>query len=283
MVVGEPQILGQLKDQYAAAAAIGAVGPGPASLFHKSFAVAKRVRTETGIAEQGRCRSARRRSTWRARSSTGSTTSAPLLARRRRDGRAARHGSCSRRASARSWSRNRTLDRAVAAGARASAASPVPFERARPLPAARRRGASRAASGDEFLLRPQTVARGAARAPPTARCSSSTSACRATSTRRSTRSTTSTSTTSTTSRAWSRTIADERGARGGRGRGDRRGRGRAFWRWFAACDVVPDDRRAARRARERSAAASSNVPWRRSVLATPVSRRRIERADAAPS
>ncbi|MGH7893332.1 MAG: glutamyl-tRNA reductase [Candidatus Binatia bacterium] len=50
MVVGEPQILGQLKDQYALAAAIGASGRVLHRCFHKSFSVAKRVRSETGIA-----------------------------------------------------------------------------------------------------------------------------------------------------------------------------------------------------------------------------------------
>ncbi len=50
MVVGEPQILGQLKDQYAVAAAVGASGRILHRCFHKSFSVAKRVRTETGIA-----------------------------------------------------------------------------------------------------------------------------------------------------------------------------------------------------------------------------------------
>jgi glutamyl-tRNA reductase len=52
MVVGEPQILGQLKEQYAAAAAIGASGRVLHRCFHKSFSVAKRVRSETGIAEK---------------------------------------------------------------------------------------------------------------------------------------------------------------------------------------------------------------------------------------
>lgn len=52
MVVGEPQILGQLKEQYAAAAAMGAAGRVLHRCFHKSFAVAKRVRTETGIAQK---------------------------------------------------------------------------------------------------------------------------------------------------------------------------------------------------------------------------------------
>ncbi|HYV56438.1 MAG TPA: glutamyl-tRNA reductase, partial [Candidatus Nitrosopolaris sp.] len=52
MVVGEPQILGQLKQQYAAAAEVGASGRVLHRCFHKSFSVAKRVRSETGIAEK---------------------------------------------------------------------------------------------------------------------------------------------------------------------------------------------------------------------------------------
>ncbi len=50
MVVGEPQILGQLKDQYAIAASVGASGRVLHRCFHRSFSVAKRVRSETGIA-----------------------------------------------------------------------------------------------------------------------------------------------------------------------------------------------------------------------------------------
>jgi len=50
MVVGEPQILGQLKDYYLAARDAGTVGSVLHRLFHRSFSVAKRVRTETGIA-----------------------------------------------------------------------------------------------------------------------------------------------------------------------------------------------------------------------------------------
>ncbi len=52
MVVGEPQILGQMKEQYAVAAALGASGRVLHRCFHKSFSVAKRVRSETGIAER---------------------------------------------------------------------------------------------------------------------------------------------------------------------------------------------------------------------------------------
>jgi glutamyl-tRNA reductase len=52
MVVGEPQILGQLKDYYLAAQEAGSVGTVLHRLFHRSFSVAKRVRTETGIASR---------------------------------------------------------------------------------------------------------------------------------------------------------------------------------------------------------------------------------------
>ena len=50
MILGEPQILGQLKDSYRAAVFNHSSGPILNRLFHKSFSVAKRVRTETGIA-----------------------------------------------------------------------------------------------------------------------------------------------------------------------------------------------------------------------------------------
>jgi len=50
MVVGEPQILGQVKEAYATARAVGAVNSQLDALFSRAFAVAKRVRTETSIA-----------------------------------------------------------------------------------------------------------------------------------------------------------------------------------------------------------------------------------------
>jgi glutamyl-tRNA reductase len=49
MVLGEPQILGQLKDAYRAAQDHGTVGPLLNRLFQSTFSVAKRVRTETRI------------------------------------------------------------------------------------------------------------------------------------------------------------------------------------------------------------------------------------------
>ncbi len=52
MVVGEPQILGQLKGYYNTAQEAGTVGTILHRLFHRAFSVAKRVRTETGIASR---------------------------------------------------------------------------------------------------------------------------------------------------------------------------------------------------------------------------------------
>jgi glutamyl-tRNA reductase len=52
MVVGEPQILGQMKDAYRAAVGAGACGPILSRLFQSAFAAAKRVRSETRIGER---------------------------------------------------------------------------------------------------------------------------------------------------------------------------------------------------------------------------------------
>src|SRR5882724_9992162 len=49
MMIGEPQILGQVKDAFALAQACEAVGPALHSLFTHAFAVAKKVRTETDV------------------------------------------------------------------------------------------------------------------------------------------------------------------------------------------------------------------------------------------
>jgi glutamyl-tRNA reductase len=51
MVVGEPQILGQLKAAYAAAKTEGTVGGLLESVLTRAFNVAKRVRSETGIGQ----------------------------------------------------------------------------------------------------------------------------------------------------------------------------------------------------------------------------------------
>ena len=49
LVVGEPQILGQVKQAHTIASDVQVVGPVLNRLFHSSFAVGKRVRTETGL------------------------------------------------------------------------------------------------------------------------------------------------------------------------------------------------------------------------------------------
>ncbi|MFI5179294.1 MAG: glutamyl-tRNA reductase [Vicinamibacterales bacterium] len=49
LVVGEPQILGQVKEAHTVATEAQTAGPVLNRLFHASFAVGKRVRTETGL------------------------------------------------------------------------------------------------------------------------------------------------------------------------------------------------------------------------------------------
>ena len=49
MVVGEPQILGQVKDSYTVAREVGAVASNLEALLQRTFTVAKKVRTETQI------------------------------------------------------------------------------------------------------------------------------------------------------------------------------------------------------------------------------------------
>jgi len=51
MVVGEPQVLGQLKSAYSVAKSEGAVGGLLEQVLTRAFSVAKRVRTETGVGQ----------------------------------------------------------------------------------------------------------------------------------------------------------------------------------------------------------------------------------------
>ncbi len=51
LVVGEPQILGQIKEAYSVATATNSAGPLLNRLFHWAFGVGKRVRSETALAE----------------------------------------------------------------------------------------------------------------------------------------------------------------------------------------------------------------------------------------
>ena len=71
LVVGEPQILGQVKTAYATASDLHFTGTVTHRLFHAAFAVGKRVRTKPASAK-ARCRSATRRSSSPRRSSATS-------------------------------------------------------------------------------------------------------------------------------------------------------------------------------------------------------------------
>jgi glutamyl-tRNA reductase len=52
LVIGEPQILGQIKEAYELAARVGTAGPLLGSVFPRAFRVARKVRRDTGIAAQ---------------------------------------------------------------------------------------------------------------------------------------------------------------------------------------------------------------------------------------
>jgi glutamyl-tRNA reductase len=51
MMIGEPQILGQVKEAYRIATDAGAIGMHLSALMSRAFAVAKKVRSETGISQ----------------------------------------------------------------------------------------------------------------------------------------------------------------------------------------------------------------------------------------
>lgn len=51
LILGEPQILGQMKNAYAVAREAGTIGPELDRLFRQTFSVAKQVRTDTAIGE----------------------------------------------------------------------------------------------------------------------------------------------------------------------------------------------------------------------------------------
>ncbi len=153
MVVGEPQILGQMKEQYATAAAVGASGRVLHRCFHKSFSVAKRVRTETAIAQKAvsigsaaveLARGIFDRLDDKAAMLLGAGEMGELTARQLLS-----HGVGSIMVA------NRTFDRGVEV-ARTLGGTPVPWERlGRYLPLADLVVA--AAAGDQFLLGPAMI------------------------------------------------------------------------------------------------------------------------------
>ena len=90
MVIGEPQILGQVKEAYQAAEAAGTLGSVLNALRNRSLAAAKRARTETGIGRERGVRSRTWRWSWRARSSASCKDKNVLLVGRGQDERAGR-------------------------------------------------------------------------------------------------------------------------------------------------------------------------------------------------
>ena len=70
MVLGEPQILGQLKEAVREAGSAGTLGTTLQQMFQRSFAVAKEVRTSTEIGAHSVSRWPPQRYGWRARSSS---------------------------------------------------------------------------------------------------------------------------------------------------------------------------------------------------------------------
>ena len=153
MVVGEPQILGQLKDQYAAAAAAGASGQVLHRCFHRSFSVAKRVRSETGIAEKAVSVASAAVELARGIFDRFADTSALLLGAGAMGELTVRHLAGQGVGSL--MVTNRTFERAIEV-ARGLGAMPVPWSQLqRTLPRADLVVA--AASGDDFLLGPSAV------------------------------------------------------------------------------------------------------------------------------
>src|SRR6184192_1771550 len=153
MVVGEPQILGQLKEQYAAAAAIGASGQVLHRCFHKSFSVAKRVRSETGIAEKAVSVASAAVELARGIFDRLTDKSAMLLGAGAMGELTARHLLAQGVGSV--MVVNRTYERAMDV-ARELGGMPVPFDRlARYLPLADL--VIGTASGEEFLVTPALV------------------------------------------------------------------------------------------------------------------------------
>jgi len=153
MVVGEPQILGQLKQHYAAAAEVGASGRVLHRCFHKSFSVAKRVRSETGIAEKAVSVASAAVELARGIFDRLAGKSAMLLGAGAMGELTARHLLAQGVGSL--MVANRTFERAIDV-ARALGGMPVPWDGlSRTLPLADL--IIGAASGDDFLLGPSAL------------------------------------------------------------------------------------------------------------------------------
>jgi glutamyl-tRNA reductase len=153
MVVGEPQILGQLKEQYSAAAAAGASGQILHRCFHRCFSVGKRVRRETGIAEKAVSVASAAVELARGIFDRFADKTAMLMGAGAMGELTIRHLTAQGVGSV--LVSNRTFERAIEL-ARGLGAMPVPWDRLqRTLPLADL--VVGAASGDDFLLGPAAV------------------------------------------------------------------------------------------------------------------------------
>ena len=197
LVVGEPQILGQVKDAFQTAAERRCTGPLLSKMFHWAFGVGKRVRTETALGEGAVSVELRRggagaedlrpprrpaRAGRRRRRDQHADRAAPAQPGRRRDRHHQPHGRARRGARGRGRRTRGAVGRAATARRQRR----------------HRRHRHRIAAADHHA-RGRRGGHSGAGAPT--RCSSSTSPCRATSKRRSARSSRCSSTTSTTCRA----------------------------------------------------------------------------------
>lgn len=126
MVIGEPQILGQLKEQFGRAADAGTAGRVLRHCFERSFRVAKRVRSETGIAAKAVSVSSAAVDLARRIFDNLGDKTAMLIGAGKMSVLAARHLQGHGIASV--IVTNRSFDRAVEL-ARSFAGTPVPFER----------------------------------------------------------------------------------------------------------------------------------------------------------
>ena len=126
MVVGEPQILGQMKDYYARASAAGTSGVVLHKAFHRAFAVAKRVRTETAIASKAVSVASVAADLTRTIFATLEDKAVMLIGAGKMSELAARH--LKTRGTGTIMVANRTFDRAVEL-AREFEGLPVPFDR----------------------------------------------------------------------------------------------------------------------------------------------------------
>jgi glutamyl-tRNA reductase len=126
VVVGEPQILGQVKDAFAVARRCGTVGPLLDRVVSRAFSVAKRVRTETGLGQHAVSVSFVAVELARKIFGELRTRSALLIGAGEMGELSARH--LVSQGLARLYVANRTWSKAAAL-AEALAATPIPFER----------------------------------------------------------------------------------------------------------------------------------------------------------